>query len=1082
MRRRARHTGAVEGVDGGAMGAASTSMTDARAGDERGRRATGRASNARADSGRWRHGARTALGALASASVTMFSGGSAMMAVLTVGGATTYVLDVSESAEGALGTIWLTAACACGTLGANGSWIGATSFASSVGLFVANTASLVTFCLWCTMHFRWIVIEHPGTAAACERALFALCPPVTGTVLTWAFASTSAGAEGAAFYGVVVCLIAHRVFLFPIESGCALAATDGQAKTERRRSILTEDDAKISTVVTLTLPVLAYLWTTIDILFESIDHAFACIALVTIPVLYLIGTGTRRSLWWWRRAQEPEMKKTEMFVLLLALMGFAVSLEGALVFGEFGEYIELPSPLKYIMVAVSVNCALVVFVVCTTNSIGEMVPLSAVQVVLAVATTTAICAMGAPIWMLPVPVAGSRAFIKYHYEDGSPTDYGTFAVSCVGCFVWFLAKNFWSLDVEVGSIHITSLCYAVLALAVMALGLPFALSTKSFSHTGVGSLVVGYVVALAVVEQILVQVTHEDGSLIYPPYLVISTSVCGVLASKSLVISGRMSRKFGWMVQSSSAAKLSMLFVHGPMEMFSVLIVVLTISAPHILVHRTKSLSAGDCINYCVILVVSLLFARFAMFEIIFEITGHRPTDATLFGGLLLITGASLAHLSTHHNFRDDDIGRRFLVMIIFFGCFLVTFRPPMPWKGEVGMWYDAAHVPDSEEDDARLYGIRKGKHHGWPSWLLMLAALTAMFSVSSPRKQTKAVSTIRIIFGAVCGGSVGLYMALEYFAEQWALDVFLFMACALVGVFLSFAYTPSATSSRWLPYVYTAYVCALSCAFVTQTGGSTVEEREQRLDGKYGVISVFAGSSLQIAFALKFQVYSSLESTRQRQRRRSRASPFLPATGRSRPEYFRGVASRNEHRELKVRSLAWMPIIGNIATLTSFAACVVLADELTGASIFSVFVLAPILLLLHQDSVMFPTLDEHQRYAPPMAVIVGKLCYDGVLAVLAGPNKVHVLTASASKLPWMMVNATSLFLASMSSMNLIHYLATSVRTSGMTLVLTAPLAVVPPFLSKLSAVRALSAVSVLALVLQDFLQRRAKIAGLKYL
>jgi hypothetical protein len=81
-----------------------------------------------------------------------------------------------------------------------------------------------------------------------------------------------------------------------------------------------------------------------------------------------------------------------------------------------------------------------------------------------------------------------------------------------------------------------------------------------------------------------------------------------------------------------------------------------------------------------------------------------------------------------------------------------------------------------------------------------------------------------------------------------------------------------------------------------------------------------------------------------------------------------------------------------------------------------------------------------------------------------------------------MLLNASSLFLASMSSMNFIHYLATSVRTSGMTLVLTAPLAVVPAFISKIPAIRLLSATSLFAVITQHSLQHRAKIAGLKRL
>ena len=471
------------------------------------------------------------------------------------------------------------------------------------------------------------------------------------------------------------------------------------------------------------------------------------------------------------------------------------------------------------------------------------------------------------------------------------------------------------------------------------------------------------------------------------------------------------------------------------------------------------------------------------MFDVIFELSGHRPTDATLFGGLLLITGASLASVVTRQSYGDDMFSKRLMMLLSFCGVFLITFRPPMPWKGEVGMWYDAEHVPDSEEDEARMYGVRENAHHGWPSWLLMLAALTAIFAVSSPRQQTKSTSTIRIALSAVCGGSVGLYMALEFFVQQVALTALLFVACALVGVFLSFTYSPSPKSSRWLPYVYLSFVSVLGLAYVTQMGGSdeTVDDHQARMEGKFGVVGVFAGTSLQIAFALKLRIKTSLESVQHR-RRQGGTSPFLPATGRSRPEYFRGVASRNEHRELKAKAIAWMPIIGNIATLTSFLACVVLSDELADGSAFSVFVLAPILLLLHQDSVIFPILEDSQRYAPPLAMIVGKMCWDAVAAILAGPNRVHVLAATASKLPWMTLNALSLLLASVNSINLVHYLATSVRTDGMTLILTAPLAVVAPFLSKIPSVRALAFTSLIAVVTQHTLQRRAKIVGLKYL
>jgi hypothetical protein len=1031
---------------------------------------------------RWGHSTR-ALTALAPAlCVTLGSGGETMVTVVAIGASAARGMDAMGNGEGALGAIWTTATAALGTLLTRGSWRTSATVGTSCALLAVNGVNLFLFCSWCTLQFRWIHESHAGAAATCERLIFALCPPTTTTILTWAFASASAGAERAAFYGSVVSLITHRMFLFPCASACA-AVTKTNGPPSDKRSALTESDAEYATVATLGLPVALYLWTNLDTLFKSLDHVFACGALVTVPVLYLIAAGTEKSLWWRARGVDVASKRMETAVLLFALTGFAVSVEGGIIFSEFAEYIEIMAPLNYIMVTVSVHSALAVFAACYANAVGDGVPTGAVKATLALSTSTAICALGAPLWMIPIPIAGSSSFVKYYYEDREPKDYGVFAASCVGCFSWFLSKNFWSLDVRVGAFDVKQLCVAILLLAVAALALPAVLNTKSARAPTVGVLVVCYVSALATIEQILSQATHDDDSLIYPPYLVIVTSISGFLASRGLVISGRISREFGWVMQSVCGAKLSMLFVRGLKEMFSVLVVVLAITAPHAMSRRMTQLSPGASVGYCVALVFSLVFARFAMFDVIFELSGHRPTDATLFGGLLLITGASLASVVTRQSYGDDMFSKRLMMLLSFCGVFLITFRPPMPWKGEVGMWYDAEHVPDSEEDEARMYGVRENAHHGWPSWLLMLAALTAIFAVSSPRQQTKSTSTIRIALSAVCGGSVGLYMALEFFVQQVALTALLFVACALVGVFLSFTYSPSPKSSRWLPYVYLSFVSVLGLAYVTQMGGSdeTVDDHQARMEGKFGVVGVFAGTSLQIAFALKLRIKTSLESVQHR-RRQGGTSPFLPATGRSRPEYFRGVASRNEHRELKAKAIAWMPIIGNIATLTSFLACVVLSDELADGSAFSVFVLAPILLLLHQDSVIFPILEDSQRYAPPLAMIVGKMCWDAVAAILAGPNRVHVLAATASKLPWMTLNALSLLLASVNSINLVHYLATSVRTDGMTLILTAPLAVVAPFLSKIPSVRALAFTSLIAVVTQHTLQRRAKIVGLKYL
>ncbi|CAD6256854.1 unnamed protein product [Miscanthus lutarioriparius] len=70
----------------------------------------------------------------------------------------------------------------------------------------------------------------------------------------------------------------------------------------------------------------------------------------------------------------------------------------------------------------------------------------------------------------------------------------------------------------------------------------------------------------------------------------------------------------------------------------------------------------------------------------------------------------------------------------------------------------------------------------------------------------------------------------------------------------------------------------------------------------------------------------------------------------------------------------AWMPAIGNVSTVLCFGICLVLNITLTGGSNRAIFFLAPILLLLNQDSDIFAGFGDRQRYFPVTVSISGYL------------------------------------------------------------------------------------------------------------
>ncbi|KAJ9524251.1 hypothetical protein QJQ45_008427 [Haematococcus lacustris] len=87
--------------------------------------------------------------------------------------------------------------------------------------------------------------------------------------------------------------------------------------------------------------------------------------------------------------------------------------------------------------------------------------------------------------------------------------------------------------------------------------------------------------------------------------------------------------------------------------------------------------------------------------------------------------------------------------------------------------------------------------------------------------------------------------------------------------------------------------------------------------------------------------------------------------------------------KRLSVEGVAWGPTATNLAAATSFALGLSLNGQLTGGAPGAVFMLAPVLLLLHQDPLLLPGLTEARRYAPPMAAIMGWLAATSGLGLL---------------------------------------------------------------------------------------------------
>jgi len=182
-----------------------------------------------------------------------------------------------------------------------------------------------------------------------------------------------------------------------------------------------------------------------------------------------------------------------------------------------------------------------------------------------------------------------------------------------------------------------------------------------------GLLLCAHALVFARVEDALHAEAHEDGEPMYPPYLVALTSVAGVTLAGKLEGDGRIPRSFAWLMRCIHGGKIALVLLPGSHSLAPSILVALAASAPHVVepgTKRTERMSAVRGMAHAGCLGAALLHARFAVFDVVFAVTGHRPSDATLFGGLLLSAGLGITPLLRRH-FKHHSLAMRLLMLLV---------------------------------------------------------------------------------------------------------------------------------------------------------------------------------------------------------------------------------------------------------------------------------------------------------------------------------------------------------------------------------------------------------------------------------
>lgn len=456
--------------------------------------------------------------------------------------------------------------------------------------------------------------------------------------------------------------------------------------------------------------------------------------------------------------------------------------------------------------------------------------------------------------------------------------YALFMCLAIATVGYFLKRNYWFIE------GMENTCFGILLITSITFAVP-GLYLMEFSKEVLFGMLFVQAAVMAQVEAMLYNEIQEDGSTFYPPYLIALTTFCGVqLSTKMLNLS--KSRFPDMLIYTVYVSKLSVFLDLDWVKVFV--------------------LMCASASKYTILIVLGLLYARLELFDVLFLFTGHRPTDAGLFGSLLCATSA----LGGFQSLRKA----RLICMIA--GLLLVIIKPPLPWQGEVGFWYDQDHVPDREPDRDSMYslgGEYDGAEETYRSWFLILSIVFGLFGV-----------------GTVSGLCFGLFVMKESV-----------VVCALCGAFVQYK---SAS-------VFYAMVLAIVFAITAMIGDEEV----------YNLLSVVAVCFLHCALSVKYTHYVVARARRTTTRNRDDDNnnnnkvynPFVRKR-QSASERNIGFNNGNKNAISKNDYHDAMDRVGNIATLSAFVATLVVFWDSEDSSFITIPLVSTILFLARTEKASF--------------------------------------------------------------------------------------------------------------------------------
>lgn len=1058
-----------------------------------------RSGDVRFSAGSFQYNVRVGIAMVPCIILLLGMGGKPVLGTLTVGLMISYILDAIHLKHGAFFGIW-------GSL-----------FASQLALVLAGTnfftvVSTPLYCLallvsfqanflvgiWASLQFKWLQLENPSIVLALERVLFACIPFTAATLQTWAVIA-AVGIQNSPFYLMVILFELYWLFALPQHSSFRNKPEKnygGQITEEAL--ILGQLDGAFHTLTLLFLPVSLYVGTHHAHIFSSINAICDVLLLFFVPLLFQLYASTRGALWW--IAKDPKQFHLVRLVNgAISLFIVIVCMEIRVIFFSFGQYIHIPSPWSYLFVSIALLGGALALGAYGMGLISDAFSSVLLTGAMMLAALSGSLVVGLPLKFLPAPLV-SAFYISHFCVKKNLYSYFIFAITASVPVAWFVVQNFWFLNVWVGGVALKTICKYLIASAVLAFAIPGLILLPAKVHLLADAGLIAHALLLCHLENKL----HDGNShyamgieedLVYPSYIVMFTTAVGLLLVRRLTSENRITSMTTWILTCLYSAKLSVLFLSRN-GLWATAIFILAISPP-VLLYKDKAkggsrMKPWQAFAHAATVCIAVWLCRYTIFETLQWWMGRPPSDGLILGAIIFACGTANIPLVTHH-FSHVQSAKRALVLVAALGVCLIFMQPPVPlvWK----FWWKPSHLHMHSVDDVEIYGMSIQKPQ-WPSWLLLFTIMASLAAFTSAIPVQYFVE-LRFFYAIGVGISLGVYICTQYFMQVPILHALLVGATVLFFVFVVFTHLPSASSPRYMPWVFALLVALLPVMYFVEgqvrlTMGENEDEKFVALlalEGSRGsLLGLYAAIFMLIALQIKFELASLLKE-KVIEKGRTRVQPslnsgFVPKY-RLLQQRHQSFAATFTVKKLAVEG-SWMPAVGNVATCLCFTLCLILNLLFTGGSNRAIFFLAPILLLLNQDSSFFTGFGDRQRYFPLTTVISIYLVIAAGYRIWAEiwngqQNAAWGLESGGPSLLFVLKNALLLFATIPNHFFFNRFMWDNVKQSDFWLLLVTPLNI-PAMITDISTIRALALLGIIYALTQYLVSRHVRVAGMKFI